>query len=298
MSHFRAATVCVAGRTNAGKSTLVNRLVGEKISIVSPVVQTTRSVIRGFYADARGQLLLLDTPGMHQARSTLGTLMNRAARNVAGGADITLLLADASRAPQPEDEGWLNRLRKLESPFVVALNKCDDARFNPAPFADAWQRLGGGTPFAPLHISAGTGAGVEALLEKLFSLAPETDAPLFDPELPTDHPRKLAIADILREKLFAKLHDELPHEVAVMVDSIDEHAPDDWVVNATVLVNRFSQKGMVIGEKGRTLRYVKRQAQPEITENFSLAACELNLWVKVEKNWMKNFFLLRQLGYA
>ena len=310
MTVFRAATVSIVGRTNAGKSTLINKLVGEKISIVSPIVQTTRSVIRGFYADERGQLLFLDTPGLHQAQSTLGTLMNKTARNAAGTTDITLLVADASHLPQQEDEGWLKKLQKGETPFVVALNKSDSPRFNPGPFEKLTTEMPAcrlDDPSAgrkiekpespPLRISAETGAGIDTLLARLFELAPLSDAPLFDAELLTDHPRKLAIADILREKLFAKLHDEVPHEIAVIVDSIDEHAANNWTVNASILVNRPSQKGIVIGEKGRTLRYVKRQAQPEIEKNFDLAACELNLWVKVEKNWMKNFFLLRQLGY-
>ena len=294
---FRAATVAIVGRTNAGKSTLVNKIIGEKISIVSPVVQTTRSIIRGFHADERGQLLFLDTPGLHQAKSTLGTLMNRASRNISASADITLLVADASREPRMEDEGWFNRLGKMEAPFVVALNKSDAPRFDPAPFDALWQASGNATGTPPLRVSAQTGAGVDQLLDALFALAPVSDAPLFDPELLTDHPRKLAIADILREKLLAKLHDEVPHEVAVMVDSIEEHTPDNWTVNASILVNRFTQKGMVIGEKGRILRHVKRQAEPEVKTAFSLASVNLNIWVKVEKNWMKNFFLLRQLGY-
>ena len=313
MPKFRAATVGIVGRTNAGKSTLINKLVGEKISIVSPIVQTTRSTVRGFYADSRGQLLFLDTPGLHQAQTALGTLINRAARNSASSADITLILADASHEPQIEDEGWFNRLKKLETPWVVALNKSDSVRFNPEPFKKLLEgerpreplegeaptsRTPDKSPCEPLHISAETGAGLDALLEKLFELAPETDTPLFDPEDVTDHPRKLAIADTLREKLLAKLHDEVPHEVAVMVDGIEEHAPDNWTVHASIIVNRFTQKGMVIGEKGRTLRYVKRQAQPEIEKAFGLKNSELDLFVKVEKNWMKNFFLLRQLGYA
>ncbi len=300
---FRTATIGIVGRTNAGKSTLINRLVGEKISIVTPVVQTTRAVIRGFFADQRGQLIFLDTPGLHQAQSTLGTLMNRTARNIAGSADIMLLVVDASHSPQLEDEGWFSRLIRLETPWCIALNKCDEGRFNPAPFEALWLRLAAEKniappPFSPIKISAEKGTGIDALLTRLFELAPVTGAPIFDPELLTDYPRKLAIADVIREKLFAKLHEEIPHEVAVLIDSIEEHAPDNWTINASILVNRFSQKGIVIGDKGRTLRYVKRLAQPEIESAFSLAACELNLWVKVEKNWMKNFFLLRQLGYT
>lgn len=301
---FRTATVGIVGRTNAGKSTLINRLIGEKISIVTPVVQTTRNLIRGFFADARGQLLLLDTPGLHQAQSTLGTMMNRMARQTAGNTDIALLLADASQKPQLEDEGWFRKLLVADTPVVIALNKRDDPHFNPAPFAALWQQLAeeeradGKTPlpFAPLHVSAETGAGTDALLDRLFELAQPSDEPLFDEELVTDYPRKLAIADIIREKLLAKLHEEVPHEIAVVVDTIEEHTPDNWTIRATVLVNRYSQKGIVIGPKGRTLRYVKRMALPEINAAFDLTESTLDIWVKEEKNWMKNFFLLRQLG--
>ena len=134
-----AGVVAVVGRTNAGKSTLVNRLIGEKVSIVSPVVQTTRSLVRGILTESRGQIVLLDTPGLHRSRNLLGASMNKAARASVGGADAVLLLCDASRAPEQEDEGWMQRLVRSEAPVVIFLNKADSACREKA-FRECWDR--------------------------------------------------------------------------------------------------------------------------------------------------------------
>jgi len=146
-----------------------------------------------------------------------------------------------------------------------------------------------------LSASAAGGAGVEAVTDALFARAAPADELLFPEDVVSDYPRKLAIADVIREKLFSRLLDELPHEVAVRVDEIVETG-GEWRILATILVNRYSQKGIVIGDKGRTIRAVKRAAEPEIGQMFDVTA-HLELWVKEEKDWMKNFFLLRQLGY-
>ncbi len=295
----RCAVVGVVGRTNSGKSTLVNRLVGEKVSIVSPVVQTTRNTIRGILSEPRGQLVFLDTPGLHKAEGHLGTLMNRMARQAASNVDVVLLVIDGSHLPQIEDDGWLRRLSLTEQPCVFLLNKSDRTPFYAAEYQALWdtirQEKGVSKDVIWLSASAAGGAGVDAITDTLFARATPADELLFPEDVVSDYPRKLAISDVIREKLFAKLMDELPHEIAVRVDEIVEEG-NDWHITATILVNRYSQKGIVIGDKGRTIRYVKRGAEPEISEMFGIRA-HLELWVKEEKNWMKNFFLLRQLGY-
>ena len=296
---LRCAVIGVVGRTNSGKSTLVNRLVGEKVSIVSPVVQTTRNTIRGILSEPRGQLVFLDTPGLHKAEGHLGTLMNRMARQTASTVDIVLLVIDGSHLPQIEDDGWLRRLAHTEQPCVFLLNKSDREPLYTTEYQALWatilQEKGVTKEVLWLNASAAGGAGVDAVTDTLFTLAAPADELLFPEDVVSDYPRKLAISDVIREKLFAKLMDELPHEIAVRVDEIVEEGTD-WHITATILVNRYSQKGIVIGDKGRTIRYVKRGAEPEISDMFGVHA-HLELWVKEEKNWMKNFFLLRQLGY-
>lgn len=295
----QCAVIGVVGRTNSGKSTTVNHLVGEKVSIVSHVVQTTRSSIRGILSEPRGQLVFLDTPGSHKAEGALGVLMNRMARQAAANVDVVLLVIDGSHEPQLEDDGWMRRLTRAEQPLLILLNKADRTPFFEASYRELWETIcrekGVTREVVWLTASAANGTGMDTVVDALFACATPMDDLLFPADVVTDYPRKLAIADVIREKLFAKLRDEVPHEIAVRIDTIDE-ADGEWTIAATILINRPSQKGIVIGEKGRTLRFVKRAAEPEIGEMFDVRV-HLDLWVKVEKEWMKNFFLLRQLGY-
>ncbi len=361
----KSGVVAVVGRTNAGKSTLINRLLNEKVSIVSPVAQTTRNVIRGVWNGDRGQIVLLDTPGVHRAQSELGRIMNRMARRTARGADAILLLADGSEAPRAEDEGWIRRLSKEQVPTLPVLNKSDAAENHRAEYERLWQaaraaqepppepatrprelnprqsvrqegesgacqsaaqqdqrdgpcRLarqepeieGEATSFPPptftrdarlcpgsawLAISAKTGDGLPALTEALFAALPE-GPPLFPEEMLTDFPRKLAMADIVREKLLGQLREELPHAIAAQIERLDD-AAEPWEVDGIVYVSRHSQKGIVIGHKGRLIRKVQRQAEAELTAVFGHAV-RLRLRVKVQERWHENFWMLKQLGYV
>lgn len=298
---LRAAMVSIVGRTNAGKSTLVNRLVGEKVSIVSGMEQTTRNRIRAILTEPRGQLVFTDTPGAHKAENELGTLMNRMARSAGEGADVLVVLFDGAAGVRMEDEGWMARAAFAQSPVLFALNKADASGFDPAPFKAAWERLcaeKGVTREVPwFALSAETGEGCEALLARLFELAPAVEQLLFPEEIVSDFPRKLAIADILREKLIRRLYQEVPHELGVRVERIDEQPGGVWEIYATILVNRPSQKGMVIGPKGRTLRAMRRAAEPEIAEAWGLSGCKILPFVRVEPKWFKNYFILKELGY-
>ena len=300
----KVAVVGIVGRTNAGKSTLVNRLVGEKVSIVSPVEQTTRNTVRGIVADPRGQLVLLDTPGLHKAVGTLGTLLNRMARRSAAGTDITCVVFDASQEPQLEDVGWMQRVAK-ESPdkVVFVLNKADMRPFFRTMFEDAWKESLASRPGADalpppkpvwVECSAISYEGAKPVMDSLFDLSEEGE-PLFPEDVVTDYPRKLAIADVIREKFLAKLHQELPHELGVCVKDISE-SKGHWAITADVLVNRPSQKPIVIGRSAQTIKFARKNAEKELSEIFDVKV-SLELWVKVEPNWMKNRKILSDMGY-
>ncbi|MGN0853022.1 MAG: GTPase Era [Kiritimatiellia bacterium] len=306
----KVAMVGVVGRTNAGKSTIVNRLVGEKVSIVSPVEQTTRNTIRGIVDDPRGQLVLLDTPGLHKAVGPLGKLLNGMARATSSGVDILLVVFDAAHEPQLEDEGWMRRVaRENPAKVVFALNKCDRSPFHETMFRDLWRDVAAAAAAArPVQPSSPAGPsprwvavcgirprGCDALMDALFDLA-ETGPALFDRDVVTDYPRKLAIADVIREKLLHHLRDEVPHEVGVAVTNLVEDARRGWDVEATIYVNRASQKGIVIGPAAAHLKAVRRSAEPELSDMFGVKI-RLELWVKVVPGWMKNNRLLSEMGY-
>lgn len=295
---MKSAVVAVVGRTNAGKSTLVNNLVGEKVSIVSPVEQTTRNTVRGIVAEERGQLVLLDTPGLHKAVGNLGRLLNRMARRTSAAADILCVVFDASRAPQLEDEGWMARVA-AEKPrnVLFVLNKADVKPFYETMFRDAWKEASkDAQDVAPVWASAVSTmpSGADAVRDALFAFAQEGDA-LFPDDIATDYPRRLAIADSIREKFLARLHGEVPHELGIVVRKIDESA-GRWDVQADVLVNRPSQKPIVVGRGGEIVKYARLCAQRELKDMFGVKIA-LELWVKVEPDWMSNKTLLAQMGY-
>ena len=301
----KVAVVGVVGRTNAGKSTLVNALVGEKVSIVSPVEQTTRNTVRGIVSDARGQLVLLDTPGLHKAVGTLGTLLNRMARRSAAGTDVTCVVFDAAQEPQLEDIGWMQRIAKEKPEKVVfVLNKADKSPFFETMFRDAWKEAVAGTVEEPpaanevnpvwVKSISTTEGGAKAVLDALFDFAEEGEK-LFDDDIVTDYPRKLAIADTIREKFLSRLHQELPHELGIVVRKLVDEG-SRWCVEAEVLVNRPSQKPIVIGKAASVIKNVRKAAERELKDIFGLKV-ELELWVKVEPNWMKNQKLLAEMGY-
>ena len=287
---IKSGIISVVGRTNAGKSTLVNKILGEKVSIVSPVAQTTRAVVRGVLTDGRGQLVLLDTPGLHKSRSLLTSTMNKRARAASEGTDAVLLVVDASVPPQLEDEGWMARLAKSDVPAVLALNKADKADRG-AEYVKAWAKQCGADKnvCATFPVSATTGEGVDALVAKLFELLPEGE-PLFDSETLSDYPRKLAIADIVRERFCLALKDEIPHSIGIIIESAN-----DAEINATVVVKRQSHKGIVIGKGGKLIKDIQKSAAKEIISAYGGGA-SVSLRVKVEPGWDENPKILGQMG--
>jgi len=297
----KAALVAIVGRANVGKSSLLNALLGEKVSIESPVAQTTRTVVRGILTEPRGQLAFLDTPGVHAARTDLGRLMNRAARAAVEGVDIAMLVLDASAAPRAEDQGWMRRLRRTTglAPLFFVLNKTDLGMAGIPALRALWAEVAGSEPPGPapewIEVSARTRAGLPVLLERLFAAAPRQ--PLLFPEnVLTDHPRDLAIADAVREKLFLRLRDEVPHRIAAATEHVAER-PDGWAATVAIFVERASQKGIVIGHKGRMLRAVRRAAEAELRKAFGVPIT-LDLVVKIEPGWTRNYWFLKRIGYA
>jgi GTP-binding protein Era len=295
----KAGIVSIVGRTNVGKSTLVNHLLGEKVSIVSDTVQTTRNLIRAILTEPRGQVVFLDTPGVHKATGELGKNLNKTARSAVEGVDAILLVLDGSRKPELEDDGWFRRVAREEAPCIIALNKSDLHYNRSDDYKALWQEIKTEkvSTREPVWttVSALHGDGMAALLDILFEQMP-VGPELFPGDILTDYPRMLNMADVIREKLFFRLHDELPHAIAVWIENIDEQEKK-WTVDASIFVERHSQKGIVIGEKGRLLKWVREQAEKELYEMYGVRF-KLNLWVKVEKDWRKNFWMLKKFGYA
>ena len=296
---YKSGVISIVGKTNVGKSTLLNNILDEKVSIVTDRVQTTRNLIRAIYTSNEGQLVFLDTPGIHKAEGNLGRNMNKVARSSLDGVDIALIIFDVSSTPNQLDEGWFRRICKSEIECIFILNKIDCKSSLENEYKNLWYKIKNEKKanINPewLKISALKNIGLDNLIKKLIEIVP-AGPKLFPDNVLTDYPRKLNIADVIREKLFFKLHQELPHALAVWVDTIEE-LEKKCNVCAIIYVERHSQKGIVIGEKGRIIKAVKKEAEKELYEMYAMKY-NLKLIIKVEKNWKKNFWMLKKLGYS
>ena len=301
---FHAGIVAIVGRANTGKSSLLNTLLDEKISVVSPVAQTTRRPVRGMLNEPNLQIVFLDTPGIRQASHTLSSMLNRTARGLVTGSDVVLLLLDASIHPQDEDRGWMQKLATDAEPVFAILNKRDLGSRRPS-YEAAWaevleKNLARNPAFVPPPIrwfetSATTGEGLPELLEALRAAMPESP-PLFPPDMLTDDPLPFFIADIVRGQINARLTAELPHAIAVAVDQIEE--TDDLVhVSATIFVEKNSQRPIVIGQHAHMIRDIRHASEKELSDIYGKKH-KLELWVKVEPNWSSNYWMLKKFGYV
>ena len=302
---FRAGIAAIVGRANTGKSSLLNALLGEQISVVSPIAQTTRRPVRGIHNEPNLQIVFLDTPGIRQATHSLSSMLNRTARGLVTGSDVVLLLLDGSIPPQDEDRGWMQKLAGDTSPIFALLNKTDLGRRRTA-YEAVWaevleKNLARNPSFAPppirwFEVSAATGDGLPALLDAIRALMPEAPQPLFPPDMLTDDPGPFFIADVIRGQINIRLKAELPHAIAVAVDQIEE--TDDLVtVSATIYVEKNSQRPIVIGQHAHMIRDIRHAAQKELSAIYEKPH-KLELWVKVEKNWSSNYWLLKKFGYV
>lgn len=290
----RDPLIAIVGRPNVGKSTLVNAIMGRKISIVTAKPQTTRHRIVAVHTTEDAQILFVDTPGLHRrAGRAMNRLMNRAASNALADADVVLFVSDATRWTT-EDEDVLRQLRDARAPVIAVLNKTDCVHPK-EKLLDAMQLMAARRDFAEIvPISAQQGDNLDRLLQLLPGYLPESP-PLFPEDMLTDRSRDFHVAEIVREKLTQMLHQELPYGLTVQVERFDE---DDTAatIHAVIWVERDSQKGIVIGKEGATLKRIGRAARLDIAA-FLGKRVHLELWVKVKENWADSEKDLLSLGF-
>ena len=298
---FRAGFVAIVGRPNAGKSTLVNHLVGQKIAIVTSKPQTTRNRIQGIVTRDDGQVVLIDTPGLHDAKTVLNKQMMREVAAALEGIDVLVLMVDAAEALANQGSGTqvhvdpvlIQRAKRFEGRTILALNKVDKAPKNKLlPLMEEFAKV---HPFeAMVPIAALKGEGCDELLREVMKLLPEGQ-PYFPEDQVTDQPERFLASEIVREKAIALTYHEVPHALAVAVDKWEE-TPKLLRIQMTLTVERPSQKKILIGRKGDMLKKIGTQARKELEEILS-AKIYLGLFVKVAENWRENPMAVRELDW-
>ncbi|MFY8149958.1 MAG: GTPase Era [Prochlorococcaceae cyanobacterium] len=293
---FRSGFVALIGRPNVGKSTLLNQLVGQKVAITSPVAQTTRNRLRAILTTEAAQLVLLDTPGIHKPHHLLGERLVQSARGAIGEVDVVLLLVDGSQPAGRGDGFIVELLRQARVPVHVGLNQWDKVPPERAEeLLASYQELLDPALAWPLHpLSALTGEGTGTLVEALAADLPE-GPPLYPPDAISDQPEHLLLAELIREQVLTHTREEVPHSVAVQIDRITDDGPRTAVL-ATVLVERTSQKGILIGRGGSMLRQIGQGARLQMQKVFA-GPVYLELFVKVVPNWRRSAARLAELGY-
>ena len=294
-SNFRSGFVVLAGAPNAGKSTLLNRLLGEKISITSKKPQTTRNRILGVMHRPAAQIIFIDTPGVHRAKGLLNVRIVESALAAFADVDVVLVLIDAAR-PQPVDEKFLvAQLAVRKKPVVLAINKIDLIdKDNILTLIDQWSQRFAFDAIVP--ISAQFGTQLDRLIECIQNLLPP-GPPLYPEDVITDMPERFIAAEMIREKVFRLTGQEIPYATAVTIDTFKEVKRGRLiVVHATIHVERSSQKAMVIGAGGRKLKEIG-QASRQAIERMVGVQVLLKLFVRVQKNWRKDTKALRRFGY-
>jgi GTP-binding protein Era len=290
---FRAGFVAIVGRPNAGKSTFVNRMVGQKVAIVTDKPQTTRNRIQGIVTMAKGQIVFIDTPGLHEADSALGRQMMREVAAALEGIDVLLLMVDASRALPYADSLLLERAKRFHGKTILALNKIDRVpRTKLLPLIDALQKTFEFAAIVP--ISALKGTGLPELQKEIFERLPE-NAPYFPEDQITDQPERFLAAEIIREKAIKIMYHEVPYALAVFIDKFEE-LPRLTRIEVTLNVERDSQKRILIGEKGAVLKKIGTEARKELEELLGTKVY-LQTWVKVAPNWRENPQRVRELDW-
>jgi len=292
---FRSGFIAIAGAPNAGKSTLLNRILGEKISITSKKPQTTRNRILGVAHRPGSQMVFIDTPGVHQARGKLNVRIVDVALTALGDVDLVLLMVDLTAPDPPSEELLVKALKNQRRPVMLALNKTDRVKKNTLlPAAETWS---GRYPFLEIiPVSAKHVSGVETLLAAMENTLP-AGPPFFPEESLTDLPYRFLVAEVIREKAFRLTGQEIPYSVAVTIDTFKENTKRNLTkINATIHVERDSQKGIIIGKKGSKLKLIGENARKEI-EQMLATRVYLKLFVRVQKNWSQDTRALRRFGY-
>lgn len=296
MNNTKLAYVGIVGKPNAGKSTLINLLVGEKVSIIADKPQTTRQRILGVLTLEDAQFIFLDTPGWFPPKHLLGEYMQKTIKEVIEDSDVVLYVIDASIDLDEDNKTLLKFIKDQRKPFIVLLNKIDIVK--PKILEERKKEIIDlGVPEdSIIEISALYGTNKDVLIDRLREIAPEGDF-LYPPDMLTDQTDKFFIAEIIREKIIHLTYQEVPHSVAVYVDEIEERKNGNLIyIRATIIVERPTQKAIIIGKDGQMLKKIGTLARMELEEYFSKQVY-LDLWVKVKEKWRKKPEVLRELGY-
>ena len=291
---FRCGFVALVGRANVGKSTLLNRVVGSKVSIVSTVPQTTRFPVRGVLHRETCQIVFIDTPGIHKPRYRMNEEMVKITERVLHEVDLVCVLVDASEGYGPGDRYVFERIRAAGCRALLLLNKIDRmTKEGLLPLMDEAGRVGLFQEIVPLSALDGENCG---RLESLLLAAMPPGPPHFPPEQITDLPQRMAVAEIIREQVFVKTRQEVPHATAVMIESMQQDDTGLHRIDATILVDKSSQKGILIGEQGRMMKAIGSEAR-RLIEALLQGRVHLSLWVRVRQGWRDDSSLLRLIGF-
>ncbi|MCI5775692.1 MAG: GTPase Era [Aerococcus sp.] len=291
---FKSGFVAIVGRPNVGKSTLMNTLVGEKIAIMSDKAQTTRNRIQAIYTDKECQMIFIDTPGIHKPKNVLDDYMDQTAYGSLEEVDAVVMMVSAVDPIGPGDRFVMEKLASVHTPKILVVNKIDQTdKESLAAYLETIPNVSQFTEIVAL--SALTHAGVDDLFKSLKTHLPE--GPQYYPEDQiTDHPEYFVVSELIREQVLARTHDEVPHAIAVTVDSMQKDHIGKIHVYANIIVEHKSQKGIIIGKGGRSIKQIGINARREI-ERLLGEGIYLELFVKVEKNWRNNKARLREYGY-
>jgi len=291
--NYRSGFAAIVGRPNAGKSTLLNRLVGQKVAIVTSKPQTTRNRIQGIVTRPEGQIVFIDTPGLHSADSALGRQMMHEVAAALEGIDVLLLMVDASRALPHADDLLLERAKRFRGKTILALNKVDGLpKQKLLPLIEAFHKAFEFAAIVP--ISALKGQGCEDLQKEIFGLLPQGE-PYFPEDQVTDQPERFLAAEIVREKAIQSMYHEVPYALAVKVDKFED-SPKLLRIEVTMNVERDSQKKILIGHKGEMLKKIGTEARRELEELLD-KKIYLGLFVKVVPGWRDNPQRVRELDW-
>lgn len=293
----RSAFISIVGIPNVGKSSILNRLLGQKIAIVSSKPQTTRTRITGILTKGDDQFVFIDTPGLHRPKTELGAYMVRAVNETVGSGDVAVLVVDSKDEVKKGELSLIEKLKKANMPAILALNKIDTLKNKKEELMEAILRYSVLYNFhAVVPISAETGEGFDALTQELQKHCVEGEH-FFDDDAITDQPEKVIVSEVIREKILRLCDKEIPHGTAVVIESMKERDDADIIdIEATIYCERESHKGIIIGKGGAMLKKISTFSRQDIERFFG---CKVNLhtWVKVKEDWRNRRALLQNFGY-
>lgn len=291
--NFKSGFVTLIGRPNVGKSTLMNSLIGQKIAITSNKPQTTRNRIQTVYTSEEGQIVFVDTPGIHKAKNKLGDYMVNVAERTLKEVDVILWLVEPSTFIGAGEKHIIEQLKKVKTPVILVINKIDTVkREEVLLFIDTYRKEMDFEEIVP--VSALKSDNTETLIACIMKYLPYGPA-FYDEDTITDQPEKQIVAELIREKALRLLNDEIPHGIAVSIESM-KFRKKICDIDATIVCERDSHKGIIIGKQGSMLKKIGSQARPEIEEMLETKV-NLQLWVKVKKDWRDSDFLMKNFGY-